>query len=733
MTYAEVIALINANITTNGNNEITGAILNSVLQAMLTQPNDLIGDLTDLNTDVSTDIVAAINWILTQLDAGAQIHSGIPDPNVTPPAEYSIGDLYSQTNVGLTPVSLWIYSGVSWVNLSGYLSDVLESPGVNVDKTIPATPKPWINDFNLFLNPSFENNTEEWSVPTGSLTFSFVTASIIASPNNKRAGKFDVGTSSVVKFSNSNSNTYEGKDGVFSFFFMSNTIVTVTVKSDADELISLEIPVTPNWRRFTLPFTADENLSIEISNDIGGSFWLDQMYFGLDNGSTGGDGVVYEEILHAAALALVSSNGVEEGLSYKITDRADLGIFLTGVKDNSFSLHAEGGFLNPDFQDEGNYSGVITITGIAKATNRGVWYADGESVYEDGDIVFWNGLHYQMTDMGAVDNTDPETNTDAYTVLPKSAENVGYIEEWDFVNYDINNDRLLLRCDRRQNKIEDTFLGGGISLFQFGNNNVLFNTVSNNSLIYCLNNRGDILYNNVSVSSSIEANTNYGEIRNNTINSHSDIIATNNIGQINSNCLSNASVVRLDDNEGIVISCFFASDNDTLCYTNKGNIVNCTFIGSYCTIELDATYSISTTFFKSVTFTANATENIVSQNYEGTTQSLKLVGTEVFAITNDEDYVQKRYVDTLQTAGNDITFARPRQFGTFTTPLTGALTNTLTGAVIGKIQKIYHQDSSLTVPGTWVLKAGTYNNGQKNEIYAEWIEGTRVDYWIINL
>lgn len=66
MDYATVLALIQAEIVANGNNEITANVLRPVLEAMLEQPNDLVGVLSDLETSENGNIVEAINSILTR-------------------------------------------------------------------------------------------------------------------------------------------------------------------------------------------------------------------------------------------------------------------------------------------------------------------------------------------------------------------------------------------------------------------------------------------------------------------------------------------------------------------------------------------------------------------------------------------------------------------------------------------------------------------------------------------
>ena len=67
------------------------------------------------------------------------------------------------------------------------------------------------------------------------------------------------------------------------------------------------------------------------------------------------------------------------------------------------------------------------------------------------------------------------------------------------------------------------------------------------------------------------------------------------------------------------------------------------------------------------------------------------------------------------------------------TPGTGNITNTLTGAKLGLIQKIYHNDGTEpTYPAGWVLMGDAiYFTSTLNIIYAEWAGGTRVEYWYV--
>jgi len=64
-TPQDIINIINQRIVTNGNNEITALVLNPILVAMVQQYIDYIGDLNSLNTTDKSNIVNAINEIVT--------------------------------------------------------------------------------------------------------------------------------------------------------------------------------------------------------------------------------------------------------------------------------------------------------------------------------------------------------------------------------------------------------------------------------------------------------------------------------------------------------------------------------------------------------------------------------------------------------------------------------------------------------------------------------------------
>src|SRR5690606_36436831 len=128
-----------------------------------------------------------------QLDS-ISVTSGTEDPNVTPPALYSIGDFYIQLDGLGEAIGLFIYTGVAgvgWVNLasSNGVLDITVAPSINKEGTAE-NPLLWANDFNLLMDPSGEKGDIEWEVD-GSGQVTQESAELYA-PNNLYMLKFDM-------------------------------------------------------------------------------------------------------------------------------------------------------------------------------------------------------------------------------------------------------------------------------------------------------------------------------------------------------------------------------------------------------------------------------------------------------------------------------------------------------------------------------------------------------------
>lgn len=118
--YTELYDLIITTIVTNHNNEITANILRPILVDLLDYTENKIGDLDGLNTTDKSSVVAAINELrelINNLQDGIEVFEGNDNPNVTPPASPSVGDMYNQTTVLGDPIALYIYNGTTWIKI----------------------------------------------------------------------------------------------------------------------------------------------------------------------------------------------------------------------------------------------------------------------------------------------------------------------------------------------------------------------------------------------------------------------------------------------------------------------------------------------------------------------------------------------------------------------------------------------------------------------------------------
>lgn len=116
MTKEEVLQQINQSIIANGNEEITADVLRPILEAIVNQANEVVGNLSELSTDDKSSSVAAINEVheIAENNKGIVIHSGELPPTETPPEEFSITDYYHQQG---EEDALFQYNGTNWVKI----------------------------------------------------------------------------------------------------------------------------------------------------------------------------------------------------------------------------------------------------------------------------------------------------------------------------------------------------------------------------------------------------------------------------------------------------------------------------------------------------------------------------------------------------------------------------------------------------------------------------------------
>ena len=87
---------------------------------------------------------------------------------------------------------------------------------------------------------------------------------------------------------------------------------------------------------------------------------------------------------------------------------------------------------------------------------------------------------------------------------------------------------------------------------------------------------------------------------------------------------------------------------------------------------------------------------------------------------------------TTATTGSVISFVVPQVYNSVASPSSSNITDSLTSAKIGLVQKIYHNHTvAPTFPAGWVkMGTATYTTSTLNVIFAEWVSSTRVEYWI---
>lgn len=112
--------------------------------------------------------------------------------------------------------------------------------------------------------------------------------------------------------------------------------------------------------------------------------------------------------------------------------------------------------------------------------------------------------------------------------------------------------------------------------------------------------------------------------------------------------------------------------------------------------------------------------------------------------TNNTDAANKGYVDTAlagkqntvaTTTGTSITLDTPKEYGTYAAPATGNIAVSLTNAVRGIDQIVYHDDTVapvIVVTGGTAVKFGpiNYDLTKVNLIVFFWMGGTNVGYII---
>lgn len=365
-------------------------------------------------------------------------------------------------------------------------------------------------------------------------------------------------------------------------------------------------------------------------------------------------------------------NGFVPGLTYNITDANETngGVFVKALTETQLSLDGEGLFLVPDFQDVGDYSALTTPKGV----NQGVWHPAGEGSYTDGDIVFFNGRHFQVYDANNFDGSDPVNNASAYQFLPKSVTN-GYILENDFIRYDFDANSIIYRADKRGNEVYSF-----VSDFQWGNNNV-FNNVDKYDTFYCINQRG-------SISQCIN-------------NSSNAINITNGFTSTLTQCTFGESSYMTIEDCGIIANCTFNADipiNLKKNVTYNGNRIERGF----------SDFSLSLDYSDPGIFAANTLTLPTEYNYIGIFELTDNAGATVTRIVNlPTNHVVRFYGERHVSGTKNTIFSHTSIAVAVSDELVSdaAIANTVTGRINGCDFIEYKRDGNLNVRQNIVIMA----------------------------
>ncbi len=271
-----------------------------------------------------------------------------------------------------------------------------------------------------------------------------------------------------------------------------------------------------------------------------------------------GSGASIIDITNAGLLALITAGTVVAGQFYRVTDvtNADEGVVVQGIRVNgTTTVQGSGVYLNADYQNNGDYSGVAGFVAW-----KNMWNSFNPVAVVVGDVMIYQNIHYKnLTGVFSDGVNPPSLDAINWQPLPKSTTN-GYMREVDFVKYNVSLNKVIYRADARLNEVDDYTDSGrnSLLLFQWGRNKVFGNKLRGNSLFFTtqsfvefrlnvLDNSyiadntpnieaGKVIFNNLSSGSSLQLKNTRGEISYNNLSNGSEIIA-NGSGVVNANAV----------------------------------------------------------------------------------------------------------------------------------------------------------------------------------------------------
>lgn len=154
------------------------------------------------------------------------------------------------------------------------------------------------------------------------------------------------------------------------------------------------------------------------------------------------------EVTKAQLDALISGSQLSVGMRYKITDRGDKGITLTGISSNQLSLEGRRTMLCPKSYLVGSLDGNSW---------KGVWHSTKTVVVND--LMIWGGLVWKnLTGAIGTATTDILLDVVNWVVIPKASFiHNEYVEVIFNVKYDYANDWICSQTDRFNNEFGVTY------------------------------------------------------------------------------------------------------------------------------------------------------------------------------------------------------------------------------------------------------------------------------------
>ena len=190
----------------------------------------------------------------------------------------------------------------------------------------------------------------------------------------------------------------------------------------------------------------------------------------------------------------------------------------------------------------------------------------------NGDIVVDAGYNYQLVDstyLPGGGQSPGSSPSNAYILLSKTSSNVGYVEEWDTIIYDFDNDVIKWRMDKRGNKINNV----SQSTFQFGDDKVYNYTQGtyDSCYVYTINNRGVITGEQKGKYSSVNVSGNIGDVYVSVDGVDNVIYGTDNSGSMTIHVEGYNSGIQCSRNSGWILT-YIYDESAVQADDNTGNI-----------------------------------------------------------------------------------------------------------------------------------------------------------------